>query len=172
MYHIIHYQVEEAGQDDYAMFSPLVPFKCGPWYLFWRVTNFCWQHNTAKSLHMWGTTTNQSKFVRRRPWSTMSYDFLISRKIIKMGYWSTLANSCATLSSNISVPVTLHAQKPCRTSWRRTLVLRRMSMISFTTFHSNYKRPIPRVSTLPLGIRTSIVHPISIGISRAATYLH
>ena len=96
--------------------------------------------------HMGGAAPYPSKVVRRWPWSTLSYAFQRSSKIRKRGSWSKIANSCTILSSMISIPIPLPSQKLCRTSWRRTLVLRRVSMIASTTFHSNYNRPMPQVS--------------------------
>ena len=75
------------------------------------------------------------------------------------------ANSCASVSSKIAVPVYLPTKNPCRTSWRRTISLRRVLMITSTTFHRSSKIPIRLVSVSPLGIRTMIFHPISLGIS-------
>ena len=114
---------------------------------------------------MWEPAPYTSKVTRRRPQSTLSYALQGSRKTRKRGSWYTLANSCTNFSFKISIPVIFPAQKPCRTSWRQIISLGQESIISSTTFHSNSNRLPPLVSVFPLGIRTKIVHPISLGIS-------
>ena len=75
-----------------------------------------------------------------------------------------LTNSCAIFISKISVSIPLPTHNPCRTLWRQIISLRRVLMICSTTFHSNSNRPMTQVSVFPLGIRTRIVHPSSLGI--------
>ena len=70
----------------------------------------------------------------------------------------------AILSSTITVPVTLPARNPFRTSWRQTLDLRRVLMIVSTTFHRDSNRQITWVYVFPFGIRNRIVHPINLEI--------
>ena len=125
----------------------------------------CRSQNTSRILHLWGLAPYPYKVVSRRHQSTVSYAFWRSRKTRKGGSWSNLYNSCVNLSSKMDVPVLLPAWKPWRTSCRWTIFLRQVSMIASTTFHTNYTRPTPQASVLPLGIRTKILHTISVGIS-------
>ena len=125
----------------------------------------CRSQNTSRILHLWGLAPYPYKVVSRRHQSTVSYAFWRSRKTRKGGSWSKLYNSCVNLSSKMDVPVLLPAWKPWRTSCRWTISLRQVSMIASTTFHTNYTRPTPQASVLPLGVRTRIIYPISDGIS-------
>ena len=116
---------------------------------------------------MWGMLLYNSKVVRRRPRSTVLHDLQRYRKTRNRWSWSTLAKSCTNFISNISAPPTPPhppARKPWRILWRWTLDLRRVSMITYNTFHRYSNRPTPLFSVLPLEIRTSIIHPIYLNI--------
>ena len=142
-----------------------VALKCGPWYPFWRVITSFWSQKTSSNLNIQGPASYDSIVVRRRPLSTVLYALHSSRKTRNRGSWSIIASSYAISSSRIAVPVTLPVWNPCRTSWRRTLTLRRVLMIVFVTFHSNSSRPITWVSVFTFVIRPRIVHPSSFGTS-------
>ena len=113
----------------------------------------------------WGPEPYPSKFIRRRPQYTVLYAFRRSKKTMKRVSWSTLSNSQNSLNSKIYFPITVPAHKPLKISCRLTLSLSQVSMIASTNFHNDSNRPIPRVSVLPLGISTSIFHPIYVIIS-------
>ena len=129
------------------------------------VTTSFWSQNTASSLHMWGLAPYPPIFIRRLPQYMVSSAFRRCRKTRKRGYWSTIDNSCTSLSSNISVPFPLTARNPCRTSWRQTLALSQVFMIASNTLHRYSNSTMTRVSVFPFGIRTMIVQPSSLRIS-------
>ena len=144
--------------------SPLVACKWGPWYPFFSATTSCCSQNYSMSPHTRGPAPYPSRVIRRCPRSTVSYDLWRSRKTRKSGSWSMLASFWESLISRMSVSINLPMWKTCRMFWKLILDLRRVSMIAFTTFHSDSRRLIPRLSVLYLVMRTKILHPSSVGI--------
>ena len=65
---------------------------CGPWNLFWRVTNSWINQNSARRPCSFGPSLYLTSVCRSHPGSNLSYDFLRSKKTIKRGLGTHFPN--------------------------------------------------------------------------------
>ena len=73
------------------------------------------------------------------------------------------ASCCASLSSNVAIPVPLTCPNLCRASWIEMAILRRLFMVVVIIFLITYTKPIPLHSPFPFGRRIIVVQVSSAG---------
>ena len=135
------FTLRSVGDSSLPCVVPMVALNCGPWSLFWRVTNSWCNQNSANNPCIFGPPPYPASFLSSHTLYRLLYALLRSRNTRNIGSWSTLANSCAILSSIIAVLAPLPEKNLCKTSWNCTTVLIQVSITASTTFHMTSSSP-------------------------------